>query len=118
MFRFLFIILIFKTLLSSNEVQTYSICVCTTTTLENAVNCKNNIKKTHSLDTFIVKDENQKYKTFLGSFSEYSKAKSFLDESSEFVKKQNPFIRKHQYDLKDINKKDFKYILLRLIFFS
>ena len=61
MFRFLFIILIFKTLLSSNEVQTYSICVCTTTTLENAVNCKNNIKKTHSLDTFIVKDENQKY---------------------------------------------------------
>ena len=110
MFRFLFIILIFKTLLSSNEVQTYSICVCTTTTLENAVNCKNNIKKTHSLDTFIVKDENQKYKTFLGSFSESSKAKSFLDESSEFVKKQNPFIRKHQYDLKDINKKDFKYI--------
>lgn len=110
MFRFLYIILIFKTLLLSNEVQIYSICVCTTATLESAVNCKNNIKKTHSLDTFIVKDENQKYKTFLGSFSEYSKAKSFLDESSAFVKKQNPFIRKHQYELKDINKKDFKYI--------
>ena len=89
MFRFLFIILILKTLLSSNEVQTYSICVCTTSTLENALNCKNNIKKTHSSDIFIVKEQNQKYRTFLGSFKEYSKAKSFMDESSVFVKKQN-----------------------------
>lgn len=110
MFKFLFIILVFKTFLSSNEVQTYSICVCTTTTLENALNCKNSIKKTHSSDIFIVKEENQKYRTFLGSFKEYSKAKSFMDESSVFVKKQNPFIRKHQYELKNINKKDFKYI--------
>jgi hypothetical protein len=110
MFRFLFIIFILKTLLSSNEVQTYSICVCTTTTLENALNCKNSIKKTYSSDIFIVKEQSQKYRTFLGSFKEYSKAKSFMYKSSDFVKKQNPFIRKHQYELKDINKKDFKYI--------
>lgn len=110
MFRFIFIILIFKTLLSSNEVQTYSICVCTTSSLQNAITCKNSIKKSHPLDVFIVKEENQKYRTFLGSFKEYSKAKEFIDKSSDFVKKQKPFIRKHQYTLKDINKKDFKYI--------
>jgi L,D-transpeptidase YnhG len=110
MFRLFIVLLFIKSLVFCEEVQTYSISVCTSTTLKNAINCKKNIEKTHSFDVFIVKGTEQKYVTFLGSFFEYSQAKSLLDESSDFIKKQKPFIKKLPYNLKSMNSKKLQFI--------
>lgn len=110
MFRSVLSLLFLKSLIFSVEVQTYSISVCTTTTLKNAITCKKEIEKTHSFDTFIVKTNDGKFRTFLGSLSNYSQAKSLLDESSDFIKKQEPFVQKLPYNLKSMNSKELQYI--------
>ncbi|MBP7769661.1 MAG: L,D-transpeptidase [Aliarcobacter sp.] len=109
LFYVLINILIFNSPAFSLETQSYSISVCTTLSLENANNCKKNIKKNHKLDIFIVK-EKEKYKTYLGSFSSYSQAKKVLDNSSIFVKKQEAFIKKLPLNLNSANKKNLSFI--------
>ena len=103
MFRFLIYFVCINTFIFANEVKNYSICVCTTTSLENANTCKNNIKKAQNAEVFVLKDE-KVYRTYLGTFKEYSQAKDFLDKSSDFVKKQKPFIKKLSDDLKSEKK--------------
>jgi L,D-transpeptidase YcfS len=113
MFRFLISLIFLKSLIFGLEAQTYSISVCTTSTLENAINCKKDASKNESSNFFIVKNKDGKYRTYLGSFSTYSQAKDLINKSSEFVKKQQPFIEKLPYDLKARNlngSKDSKYI--------
>ena len=103
MFRLLIYFICINTFIFANEVKNYSICVCTTTSLENANTCKNNIKKAQNAEVFVLKDE-KVYRTYLGTFKEYSQAKDFLDKSSDFVKKQKPFIKKLSDDLKSEKK--------------
>lgn len=110
MFRFLISLIFLKSLIFGLSTQTYTISICTTSTLENAINCKKKASKDVSSDIFIVKNKDGKYRTYLGSFSTYSQAKDLINKSSEFVKKQQPFIEKLPYDLKTINFKDSKYI--------
>lgn len=105
MFRLLIYFICINTFIFANEVKNYSICVCTTTSLENANTCKNNIKKAQNAEIFVLKDE-KVYRTYLGTFKEYSQAKDFLDKSSDFVKKQKPFIKKLSDDLKSEKKDD------------
>lgn len=103
MFRLLIYFICINTFIFANEVKNYSICVCTTTSLENANTCKNNTKKAQNAEVFVLKDE-KVYRTYLGTFKEYSQAKDFLDKSSDFVKKQKPFIKKLSDDLKSEKK--------------
>lgn len=110
MFRFLICLIFLKSLIFGLSTQTYTISVCTTSTLENAINCKKNASKNESSYIFIVKNKDGKYRTYLGSFSTYSQAKDLINKSSDFVKKQQPFIEKLPYDLKTMNLKDSKYI--------
>lgn len=110
MFKLLLYLLFLKSLIFSAEVQTYSISVCTTATLKNAINCKKEIEKSHKIDVFIVKDKDQKFRTFLGSFSNYSHAKTLINKSSDFIRKQEPFIKKLPYDLKLMTSKNINYI--------
>ena len=109
-FKLLFCLIFLNSLIFSNEIQTYSICVCTTSNLENAMICKNNIKKSNYSDVFIIKENQKIYRTFLGSFSDYSKAEIFMNKSSDFVKKQKPFIKKLSYNLKSFNHENKQYI--------
>ena len=88
---FLFLILIEPSFCL--EKNTYSISVCTTSSKEAANRCKENILKTSKFETFILKNQNGTYSTYLGIFTTYNEAKEILSNSSNFIKKQNPFIK-------------------------
>ena len=113
MFKFLFYVLInvlfFNSFAYCFETQSYSISVCTTSNLQNAINCKKDINKEKKYDIFIIKEE-EKYKTYLGSFSSYSQAKETLDKSSIFVKEQGAFIKKLPINLKSANENKLGFI--------
>ena len=76
------------------EKNTYSISVCTTSSKEAANRCKENISKTSNLEAFIQENPNKSYSTYFGNFNSYNEAKSILNSSSDFIKKQKPFIKK------------------------
>ncbi len=78
----------------SLENEIYSISVCTTSSLEAANKCKEEISKTSNLKAFTLENQNNSYSAFLGNFSTYNEAKSALNKSSDFIKKQKPFIKK------------------------
>lgn len=90
---YIFIFLIFN--INSYATNTsFSISVCTTSTRESANSCKNEISKSTKENIFIIKDEkDKKFRTYIGSFSTYSQAKTFINNSSSFIKKQKPFIK-------------------------
>ena len=75
----------------------FSISVCTTSSKDSANNCKNNISESTKENVFIIKDEkDNQFRTYVGSFDNYSDAKKFLNSSSSFIKKQKPFIKELQ----------------------
>ena len=88
---FLFLVLIEPSFCLEN---TYSISVCTTSSKEAANRCKENISKTSNLEAFIQENPNKSYSTYFGNFNSYNEAKSILNSSSDFIKKQKPFIKK------------------------
>lgn len=76
------------------EKNTYSISVCTTSSKEDANRCKEDILKSSKSETFVLKNQNETYSTYLGLFTTYDEAKKILNNSSDFIKKQKPFIKK------------------------
>ena len=72
----------------------YSISVCTTSSKEDANRCKEEILKTSKSEAFILKNQNGTYSTYLGIFITYEEAKEILNNSSNFIKQQKPFIKK------------------------
>lgn len=75
------------------EKNLYSISVCTTSSQEDANRCEKDILKTSKSETFILKKQNGTYSTYLGLFNSYEEAKKILNNSSNFIKKQKPFIK-------------------------
>ena len=74
--------------------EKYTIAVCATSSLENALTCKYKVLAENvKLDVFIVK-ENEKYLTNLGIFTDENSAKYAIKMASPYVKKQMPFIKK------------------------
>ena len=78
----------------------YSISVCTTSSKEDANRCKEEILKTSNLEAFIQENPNKSYSTYFGNFNSYNEASSTLNSSSNFIKKQKPFIK----EIKEIKK--------------
>jgi L,D-transpeptidase YcfS len=75
------------------SIQKYTVCVCITSDLEKALECKKNILEENQLDVFILKDISGKYLTYLGIFGDENSAKYAMKSASSFVKKQRPFIK-------------------------
>ena len=75
------------------EKNLYSISVCTTSSQEDANRCEKDILKTSKSETFILKNQNGTYSTYLGLFNTCEEAKKILNNSSNFIKKQKPFIK-------------------------
>ena len=74
--------------------EKYTIAVCATSSLENALTCKYKVLAENvKLDVFIVK-ENEKYSTNIGIFADENTAKYAIKSASLYVKKQMPFIKK------------------------
>ena len=88
---FLFYIFVQPSFCLENKI--YSISVCTTSSKEAANRCKENISKNTNIETFIQENLNKSYSTYLGKFTTYDETKKVLNNSSDFVKKQKPFIK-------------------------
>ena len=93
--KYLLFFLLF-TFVNALEKETYSISVCTTSSKEDANRCKEEILKTSNLEAFIQENPNKSYSTYLGNFNSYNEANSTLNSSSNFIKKQKPFIKKFE----------------------
>jgi len=75
------------------SIEKYTISVCATSNLENALTCKKRILKDMQSDVFIVKEKNGKFITYLGVYENKSQAKLVLNIASDYVKEQKSFIK-------------------------
>ena len=95
----LFLILILPFCLFANE-KKYTVSVCTTSNLENALVCKKRIYDNTIGEVFIVK-QNQKYYTYLNTYDDKEIAKVTIQNASKYVKDQKPYIK--EIDIKIVN---------------
>jgi L,D-transpeptidase YcfS len=83
--------IIFILLITSIEVfpdEFYTISICSTSTYEDAVFCKNKILKKHDYDITIVKINNTKYRTNYGVFNSFEDAKKVEKTLDYDIKQQ------------------------------
>ncbi|MCT7543705.1 L,D-transpeptidase [Aliarcobacter cryaerophilus] len=104
----LFLILILSFCLFANE-KKYTVSVCTTSTLENALVCKKRIYDNTIGEVFIVK-QNQKYYTYLNTYDDKEIAKVTIQNASKYVKDQKPYIK--EIDIKIVNQIDKRKLFI------
>lgn len=104
----LFLILILPFSLFANE-KKYTVSVCTTSTLENALVCKKRIYDNTIGEVFIVK-QNQKYYTYLNTYDDKEIAKVTIQNASKYVKDQKPYIK--EIDIKIVNQIDKRKLFI------
>ena len=104
----LFLILILPFCLFANE-KKYTVSVCTTSTLENALVCKKRIYDNTIGEFFIVK-QNQKYYTYLNTYDDKEIAKVTIQNASKYVKDQKPYIK--EIDIKIVNQIDKRKLFI------
>ena len=90
---FLPFLLVFVSVESLFATQKYTISVCTTLSLENALVCKKRIFDNMDAKVFIVKDMDEKYYTYLGIFDNKNDAKLIINKASIYVKEQKPYVK-------------------------
>lgn len=71
----------------------YTISVCMTLSLENALICKKSIFDNMDGKVFIVKDKDEKYYTYLNVYEDKNEAKLTINKASTYVKKQKPYVK-------------------------
>lgn len=104
----LFILCYISSLYAST--QKYTILVCTTSSLENALSCKYRVLADDvKSDVFIIK-ENEKYQTNLGIFADENSAKYAIKIASSYVKKQKPYIKKISDEIITLKSKNEQFI--------
>ena len=104
----LFLILILPFCLFANE-KKYTVSVCTTSNLENALVCKKRIYDNTIGEVFIVK-QNQKYYTYLNTYDDKEIAKVTIQNASKYVKDQKPYIK--EIDIKIVNQIDKRKLFM------
>jgi lipoprotein-anchoring transpeptidase ErfK/SrfK len=102
-------------LLYCTNIKTYTISVCTTKDFNGAMACKRKIVKDNTLEVFIVKDKDKKFRTYYGSFNSYEKANYSLKTISSFIKSQKSFIKELSYDLESMNENNPLFIDLNSV---
>jgi L,D-transpeptidase YcfS len=105
---------LFLLLISNSSIyaanEKYSISVCITSSLENAIQCKQKLIDESLTDVFIIKDNSNKYLTYLGIYGDENSAKYAMKFSSKYVKKQNPFIKKLPNNILTLKNKSEEFI--------
>ena len=94
--------------LFANE-KKYTVSVCTTSNLENALVCKKRIYDNTIGEVFIVK-QNQKYYTYLNTYDDKEIAKVTIQNASKYVKDQKPYIK--EIDIKIVNQIDKRKLFI------
>lgn len=96
------------------SIEKYTISVCITSSLENALTCKYKIlAEDVKSDVFIVK-ENEKYLTNLGIFTDENSAKYAIKIAPSYVKKQKPFVKEISNEVVSLKSKNEQVIDLSL----
>ena len=96
------------------SIEKYTISVCITSSLENALTCKYKIlAEDVKSDVFIVK-ENEKYLTNFGIFTDENSAKYAIKIAPSYVKKQKPFVKKISNEVVSLKSKNEQVIDLSL----
>ena len=96
------------------SIEKYTISVCITSSLENALTCKYKIlAEDVKSDVFIVK-ENEKYLTNLGIFTDENSAKYAIKIAPSYVKKQKPFAKEISNEVVSLKSKNEQVIDLSL----
>ena len=96
------------------SIEKYTISVCITSSLENALTCKYKIlAEDVKSDVFIVK-ENEKYLTNFGIFTDENSAKYAIKIAPSYVKKQKPFVKEISNEVVSLKSKNEQVIDLSL----
>lgn len=72
--------------------EKYTISVCTTSNMENALTCKKRVDESMVADVFIVEDK-KRFHTYIGKFDTKQEANSVIKSASSYVKVQKPYIK-------------------------
>lgn len=91
MFLTLFVVL--GSLVSVVAAEKYTISVCMTLSLDNALVCKKRIFDNMDGKVFIVKDKDERYYTYLDIFDNKNDALLVINKASPYVKQQKPYIK-------------------------
>ena len=75
------------------SVQKYTISICMTLSLENALICKKRVFDNMDGNVFIVKDKDGRYYTYLDVYDNKNDAKNIINKSSAYVKQQKPYVK-------------------------
>ena len=96
------------------SLEKYTISVCITSSLENALICKYKVlAEDVKSDVFIVK-ENGKYLTNIGIFTDENSAKYAIKIAPSYVKKQKPFVKEISNEVIILKSKNEQVIDLTL----
>lgn len=79
----------------------YTISVCTTSNMQNALTCKKRVLESMSGEVFIVKQNDSRYFTYLNLYNNYQEAKNEMKNLSSYVKKQKAYIKQIDYEEKE-----------------
>lgn len=109
MLKSAFFLIIFISFLNAS-IEKFSISVCTTLTLENALLCKKGILESNNNEVFIVKEKNEKFTTYFGIFESITKANQIISISSNYVKQQKPFAKKLNDEILNYKLENKSYI--------
>lgn len=87
----------------------YTISVCMTSNMENALTCKKRIYDYMQGEVFIVKDKNNKYFTYLNVYDNKYEAQNSVKMASSYVKSQGSYAKKLDSEILSLktNNKDF-----------
>ena len=72
--------------------EKYTISVCTTSNMENALTCKKRVEESMVADVFIIEDK-KRFHTYIGKFDTKQEANSVIKSASSYVKVQKPYIK-------------------------
>lgn len=93
MLRNIFILLFyFGFTFSYASSEKYTISVCTTSNMENALTCKKRVDESMVADVFIIEDK-KRFHTYIGKFNTKQEANDVIKSVSSYVKEQKPYIK-------------------------
>jgi len=84
----------------------YTISVCTTSNMQNALSCKKRVLESMNGEVFVVKENDNRYFTYLNLYNNYQDAKNEMKNLSSYVKKQKAYIKQIDYNKKEEPKEE------------
>ena len=90
--------------------QKYTISVCMTLSLENALICKKSIFDNMDGKVFIVKDKDERYYTYLDIFDNKDEARLKINRASTYVKQQKPYVKEISEEIVELYSKKKAFI--------